>query len=782
MHTANRPIHRPSQPIIPPGSAPKLVIEKFADGEVACLKFVGTIDEGFEGKKLGMTAAADTLVLDLGGVAKISSFGIREWVDFVTTAGKHTRAMILIECAPKVVDQLNMVANFAGGGRVFSFYAPFRCDFCDSEQRVLLQIDRDFDAIKSMKLAERPCLACKESMYFDEDGATYFSYLLGQDRFQLEPAVEAFLASKLNYAVTDLNRKLRVDKVIEGRTTYLRLNGDLDGSFPRDKLAEGLEGTVVVDLGAIGKIEPVGAMEWRGFIGMVAPVVERVYLASAPPTFVEKLCTRDDLNPKVQLLTVLMPYTCAGCGTTSAHNVDVGAHYDVLKFATAPELRCPQCKHAMQCHAGEAVMTLLPTMPRPTAGPELVKSIAILRERALGAGGSVRKPTKSSGNPALPSNGQATARPSVAVPILVALLAVVVAAGGYLAYQRVTSKPQTGLGTVTSRSAEARPAWIASAAPAAATCHEAGGKTLPESIDSGPQRSQDRNHPTGRVPLVGALSCVGVSTVSARQDDAEDEAADAALDAVANALAVRITDARWKQAVLPIYAAVRDAKLAAFDRDPSNTSARRDVREARHAVAQALRATGGGAVPPAPTGRYWEAYQGPDGKRYLAFAEVTLGATELARLLESYTVKASALGATTVGMFPLISWRYPRLEHGAVIVGLAQGPLQELGLAEQYVVLGIGGRDVGDAAAFAKLAGDEYDGLVERGGTLRLKVQADGGAPREFAAAIKAPRPEAVSAPGIGKHPRAPAPAGSNVNVWDKLGGGKGSGRDDPTQ
>ena len=46
--------------------------------------------------------------------------------------------MILIECAPKVVDQLNMVANFAGGGRVFSFYAPFRCDYCDSEHRVLL--------------------------------------------------------------------------------------------------------------------------------------------------------------------------------------------------------------------------------------------------------------------------------------------------------------------------------------------------------------------------------------------------------------------------------------------------------------------------------------------------------------------------------------------------------------------------------------------------------------------------------------------------------------------
>jgi anti-anti-sigma regulatory factor/DNA-directed RNA polymerase subunit RPC12/RpoP len=737
------------------------VIEKFADGAVACLKFVGTIDEGFEGKKLGMTAGADTLVLDLGGVAKISSFGIREWVDFVTTAGKCTRSMILIECAPKVVDQLNMVANFAGSGRVFSFYVPFRCDYCDSEQRVLLQIDRDLEAIKAGKLAERPCLSCKESMYFDEDGATYFSYLIGQDRFQLEPVVEAFLASKLNYAVSDLNRKLRVDKVIEGRTTYLRLNGDLDGSFPRDKLAEGLEGIVIVDLGAIGKIEPAGAMEWRGFIGAVAPIAERVYLAAAPPTFVEKLCTRDDLNPKVQLLTVLMPYTCASCGTTSAHDVDVGAHYDVLKFATAPELRCPQCKTAMQCHAGEAVMTLLPTMPRPTAGPELVKSIAMLRERALASGGSGRKAIPGTGGSPPQPSGRAAARSPVMVPMLAAMLAIVVVAGGYLVYERVAGKlPGAGLGAVTSRSAEARPAWITSDAPAAATCSEAGG-------------------PAGRQ----TISCVGVSSISARRDDAEDEAADAALDAVANALAVRITDGKWKQAVLPIYAAARDAKLAAFDRDPSSTSARRDVREARHAVAQALRAGGGGAVPAAPTGRYWEEYASSDGRRYLAFAQVALGGTELAKLLDGYSQAATALGATTVSLFPLIAWRYPRLERGAVIVGLASGALQDLGLAEQYVVLGVGGRDVGDAAAFAKLAGAEYAGLVERGGTLRLKVAADGGAPREFATLIK-PRPELEPAPPSGRHghPQAPAPIGSGVNVWDKLGGGKGSSRDDPTQ
>jgi hypothetical protein len=345
------------------------------------------------------------------------------------------------------------------------------------------------------------------------------------------------------------------------------------------------------------------------------------------------------------------------------------------------------------------------------------------------------------------------ARSSILVAVLAAMLAVVLAAAGYLAYQRFAAHPVAGeLGELIDRSAAARPAWIVGDAPATAACSELPGK---------------------------ALSCVGTSSISSRQDDAEDEAADAAFDAVASALAVRIADPAWRQVVPPIYAAAQGAKLAAFDRDPASTTARREVREARHAVAQALRATGGGAVPPAPSTRYWEEYSSADGKRYLAFAQVALGATELARLTESYTERATALGATAVGLFPSIAWRYPRLERGAVIVGLAHGPLQDLGLAEQYVVIALGGRDVGDAASFARLATEEHAGLVAHGGTLRLKVQIANGAPREFASQIAPPRPDALPpAHGVRRSPSPGTPGG--VNVWDKFGGGKG--RDDPTQ
>lgn len=751
--------HRPSQPVYPADGAPKLSVEKFADGGIACLKFTGTIDEGFEGKKLGATAGCDTLVLDLGGVKKISSFGIREWVDFITTASKLCRSVVLVECTPKVVDQLNMVANFTGGGRVFSFYTPFKCDYCDSEHRVLLQVDKDFETIKTMKLAERPCPSCKEAMYFDEDGATFFSYLIGQPKFELEPEVAAFLGAKLNYAVSDLNRKLRVDKIIEGRTTYLKLTGDLDRTFPRDKLAEGLEGNVIVDLSAIGRIEPAGAAEWRGFVKMVAPLVDALYLASVPPAFLEKLCSPEDLAPKGQVVTLTLPYGCTtNCGTTTGELIDVAEHYEVLKFATAPELRCQTCRSAMACQAGETVMTLLPLLPKPTASSDLVKSVGILRERALQAHRD-RKPAKSvASSPQIPVEQP---RSSLLVPVLAALIAVVLAAGGYLAYQRVTDKggTETAFGKITGRSAETRPAWIVADAPNSVSCTETATK---------------------------GISCVGVSSMSSRQDDAEDEAFDAALDAAANAIAVRIDDAAWKRAVVPIYQAARDAKLAAFDRDPANTSARRDVREARNAVGRILRATAGGAVPSAPTSRYWEEYASADGKRVVAFAQVSLGATELAKLAAAYAKQDSALGATTVGLFPLVGWRYPKLESGAILTQLGAGPLQKLGIATQYIVLAVSGRDVTDANTFAKLAADEHASTAERGGTLRFKVQTLDGPPREFALELAAIKGTEPTSGGSGRPQNGGREGTGNntggVNVWDRYGGGRGSNRDDPTQ
>ncbi|MBK9034409.1 MAG: hypothetical protein IPL61_24605 [Myxococcales bacterium] len=727
---------------------PKMAIDRFADGDIVCLKLAGTIDEAFEGKRLAESVRAGTLILDLGDIRKVSSFGIREWVDFVNGVGKTAQRILLVECAPKIVDQFNMVANFAGTGRVYSFYAPYHCDYCDRDDRVLLQVDRDHELIKSMKPAQRACSSCGEMQYFNEDPVTYFSYLAGQDKFELDPDIAGFLASKLSYAIADGARKLRVDKTIEGRVTFIKLAGDLDKTFPRDKLAEGLEGAIVIDVGGVGKIEPAGAAEWRGLIQQVTPIVEAIYLTAVPLGFLDKLTRPEDLGPKAVVASFTLPYTCSKCSTTAGQLIDVDTHFEVLKFATPPDLKCHDCKGPLACAAPEGLLANLAKLPKPNVSVDLAKLIREVRDRKPQA----KKVATTVAEAAMAQRGG-----GLGVAFVAALATVVLAAGAFAAYKMFGGGDHAapGRGKLTGTSAEARPAWITTDAPLAATCaDEAGG-----------------------------LRCVGVSGLAPTSDDAIAEAGDAALDGLAVALDGKITDAAWRTQVAGQYREARAAKLAAAERDARSAQARRVVRDARSGVARALRASGAFAAPPEG---YWEEYTGGAGKQFVGFASLTITADALAKLATTYQTPTTVAGVTAVASFPLISWRYPEVTRGAIITAIDPNAsaLAGSGLTPGYVVLSVAGAKVADAAGFAQLATDELARLKTAGGALRFEVQTGDGDSKSFTVPVAADKPVDTGRSGSGSGGGSSRGSGGtgNVNVWDRYGGGSGAGRDDPTQ
>ena len=215
------------------------------------------------------------------------------------------QSLWFVECAPKVVDQFNMVANFGGTGHLVSFYAPYRCDYCDDDRRRLVQVAQDWEELKTGKLPERVCESCGNAEYFDEDPLTFFSFLQSHPPVPVPPDVAAFLATRLNYTADAGARKLKIEKAIDGRATYLKLSGDLDGSFPREKIADGAEGDVIFDLGGIGKIDPAGAAEWRQMMLQIAAPSERILIVGAPAAFVERLTKSEDLGQKGLILTLL---------------------------------------------------------------------------------------------------------------------------------------------------------------------------------------------------------------------------------------------------------------------------------------------------------------------------------------------------------------------------------------------------------------------------------------------------------------------------------------------
>jgi anti-anti-sigma regulatory factor len=736
----------------PQADEAKLKIDKFADGQIVCLKFAGTVDEDFDGKKLAATVKAQTLVLDLEGIRKISSFGIREWVDFMNAIEKNCQKIILLECAPKVVDQLNMVANFAGSGQVFSFYAPYRCDYCDSDSSVLMQVDSDWEVIKTMKPPERPCSQCGEPEYFDEDPTTYFSFIAGQEQFELEPDVAAFLSSKLNYTVSEAAQKLRIDKIIEGRSTYLKLAGNLDGSFPREKLAEGMEGTVILDVSGMGKIDPAGAAEWRGFLQMCTPGAEAIYLLGVPPVFLEKLTKPEDMGPKAQVITFAMPYSCAKCATTSSQLIDVEQHYDVLKFATPPEMKCSDCKSPTTCAATEGLLSHLPSLPKPSITPQTRKFIKDVQ---------TRKPEKKKKATTVAEAAAQGKGAGAGMMMGMAVLTAALVLGGVFAYQYMNKKKEKkrdAVGKKVAASAEARPGWIKTTTFFASDC----------------VTNDDES-----------LSCYGISSYLDNLEDARAEASEAGLEALVNAVGWKIEDSAWVEGVRKIYEDTRNNKLTRFDKMRSNSDdakydrAKRAVRTARKAVAAAFKETGGAAYPTQPTEDYWEEYSG---KKYLSFVRYTIGADQVKAMINQYKTSKEAMGLKVVSVFPGIAWRYPEIQTGAVIIDVSSGELATTGLTKEYIVTSVQDRQIKDADAFSEIAPDEVKRLKKEGGSLKLVVktgdlQGSSDFKIPFAKIVKTPkntRPRGGSRGG--SRPRGNS---GGINTWDKYGGG---GVDDPTQ
>jgi hypothetical protein len=751
-----------------PGSStpePKLKIDKFSEGSVTCLKFLGTVDEQFDGKKLAATVKGGTLVLDLADIQKISSFGIREWVDFINLVGPRVDEIVLVECAPKAVDQLNMVANFAGKGRVFSFYAPYRCDYCDRDSKMLLQFDRDYEAIKNMKPPERPCTSCGNPEYFDEDATSFFSFLAAQPRFEIDPNVAAFLASKLDYAVSDAARRLRVEKIVEGRSVYLKIGGELDGTFPREKLAEGMEGIVIVDVTGVGKIDPAGAAEWRGFLNMIGPPSERILLLGCPPVFLERLTRPEDLGSKAQVMSFVMPYACQKCATTTSQLVDVEQQFDVIKFATPPDMKCPDCGGPTTCAAGESLLSHLTTLVKPQIDGSLRKFIKEVQER---------KPEKKKAPDVATTVAEAAAqnrRSSLMTVLIAAALAALVAVGVvvYFKWQEkktveATKDSRDHVGKIKHASAAKRPTWVAAEEP----------------------RFRGHCAPDG-----AAITCVGVSSYTLTKDQANQEANDAALEALTNAIDQKIgNDPGFAQSVRRIYSANRDRMLgdleAAWngeDQAQFDTAVKR-VSDGRSNVAKALHKTASTYIPAQPTEQYWEEYEPliGTGSRFMVASRFTIPNDTMAKLADRYAKGTMVEGANVATVFPAVAWRFPDIQDGAVLLATSpSGTIGRMGLQAQYVVLQVNKQLVKDADDFVQLATKDIADLKEKGGDLQIVVKRDDSMPVQFSARINGA--EVKPSGTIQMHPvRNPGRAsngGGGVNHWSENGGG---GRDNANE
>jgi anti-anti-sigma regulatory factor len=163
--------------------------------DVSYVKLAGVIDEDNELANIVERIPRGTAVIDLGEIERINSCGVRDWVNWLSRLDSQGTRVVLVECSPAIVAQINLVNNFTGNGVVKSFFVPYFCPECD-EEKVLLVETADMGALPH----EPPMCRCDECdlvMDFDDMPDSYFAFLSNSRKYAE--------AEKVNGAIRDLS-------------------------------------------------------------------------------------------------------------------------------------------------------------------------------------------------------------------------------------------------------------------------------------------------------------------------------------------------------------------------------------------------------------------------------------------------------------------------------------------------------------------------------------------------------------------------------------------------
>jgi anti-anti-sigma regulatory factor len=149
----------------------RATVENADDASIVTL--AGFLDEDNNLKALVEQIPAGPVMIDLAGIARINSVGIRDWVNWLAALEANGTRAVLVGCSPPIVAQINLVKNFAGNGAVKSFQIPYHCSECDEEKIETVE------TAEMMSSSPPACLCphCKRAMEVDEMPESYFAFL-----------------------------------------------------------------------------------------------------------------------------------------------------------------------------------------------------------------------------------------------------------------------------------------------------------------------------------------------------------------------------------------------------------------------------------------------------------------------------------------------------------------------------------------------------------------------------------------------------------------------------
>jgi anti-anti-sigma regulatory factor len=124
----------------------------------------GDIDEVAPLETLGQQLGGAEVWLDVGGVERMNSGGVRQWLLFLRAMSGRGIAVRLERCRPVLLRQFHLVRGDQGG-QIRSALAPYLCEPCDLRRDQLIDCTGDVAA----QIAAAPrCERCGNAMEFDD--------------------------------------------------------------------------------------------------------------------------------------------------------------------------------------------------------------------------------------------------------------------------------------------------------------------------------------------------------------------------------------------------------------------------------------------------------------------------------------------------------------------------------------------------------------------------------------------------------------------------------------
>jgi anti-anti-sigma regulatory factor len=152
---------------------------RLARGEgFTVVRLDGVIDEHNElASYTERIGSGEALFIDLGGVKRLNSVGVRDWVNWLRALKPKFARIVLFDCPPPVMNEVNFVKNFADGAHITTFSVPLFCARCNKEENRLLE-----SAPLKSNGRKLPSFACEQASCentIDDDEDSYLAFLDG---------------------------------------------------------------------------------------------------------------------------------------------------------------------------------------------------------------------------------------------------------------------------------------------------------------------------------------------------------------------------------------------------------------------------------------------------------------------------------------------------------------------------------------------------------------------------------------------------------------------------